>query len=216
MTEARVTSGILQDDALDRVRDVLQFVQSLFDLVDDVLPPEQELRRVLGVEAVEVRSGVAVEPVPLVLQLVDPDPEGPQRLPIEVPQVLQAGGGLLGGRADQPGLPHDRVDRFGHERIAWVRRSPSCSASARRLAFISGSTKSSTMSSSSRAASARLSPAASNRSKKDSSRGKIRSFTNSLPFRGIAACKVAVAFAGCRQVFIRVTPGDHPVRAPPR
>src|SRR6266511_1537831 len=81
MTEARVTSGILQDDALDRVRDVLQFVQSLFDLVDDVLPPEQELRRVLGVEAVEVRSGVAVEPVPLVLQLVDPDTEGPQRPP---------------------------------------------------------------------------------------------------------------------------------------
>src|SRR6266511_4006893 len=45
---------------------------------------------------------------------------------------------------------------FSRERIAWVRRSPSCSASARRLAFISGSTKSSTMSSSSRAASARL------------------------------------------------------------
>src|SRR5215203_4342170 len=61
--------------------------------------------------------------------------------------------------------------------MAWVSRSPSCSASTRRLAFISGSTKSSTMSSRYRAASARLAATSSNRSKYDSSRGKIRSFT---------------------------------------
>src|SRR5215216_4352199 len=60
--------------------------------------------------------------------------------------------------------------------MAWVSRSPSCSASTRRLAFISGSTKSSTMSSSCRAASTRLAATSSNRSKYDSSRGKIRSF----------------------------------------
>src|ERR687897_2559482 len=61
--------------------------------------------------------------------------------------------------------------------MAWVSRSPSCSDSTRRLAFISGSTKSSTMSSMYRAAAARLATTSSNRSKYDSSRGKIRSFT---------------------------------------
>src|SRR4051794_19388661 len=59
--------------------------------------------------------------------------------------------------------------------MAWVSRSPSCSASTSRLAFISGSTKSSTMSSSSRAAVARLAATRSKRSKYDSSRGKMRS-----------------------------------------
>src|SRR5215204_4730547 len=61
--------------------------------------------------------------------------------------------------------------------MAWVSQSPSCSASTRRLAFISGSTKSSTMSSRYREASTRLAATSSNRSKYDSSRGKIRSFT---------------------------------------
>src|SRR5678816_408054 len=61
--------------------------------------------------------------------------------------------------------------------MAWVSRSPSCSASTRRLAFISGSTKSSTMSSRCLPASTRLAATSSNRSKYDSSRGKIRSFT---------------------------------------
>src|SRR5215218_6050566 len=61
--------------------------------------------------------------------------------------------------------------------MAWVSRSPSCSDSTRRLAFISGSTKSSTMSSRYREASTRLAATSSNRSKYDSSRGKIRSFT---------------------------------------
>src|SRR6266508_4098012 len=97
MTETRVTSSILQHDALDRVRDVLQLVQGLLDLVDDVLPHQQVARGVLGVEAVEVRSGVPVEPVALVLELVDPDPVGAQRLLFQVAQVLQAGGGLVGG-----------------------------------------------------------------------------------------------------------------------
>src|SRR5215211_3944420 len=60
--------------------------------------------------------------------------------------------------------------------MAWVSRSPSCSASTSRLAFISGSTKSSTMSSSCLAASTRLPATSSNRSKYDSSRGKMRSF----------------------------------------
>src|SRR4029453_2041935 len=60
--------------------------------------------------------------------------------------------------------------------MAWVSRSPSCSASTRRLAFISGSTKSSTMSSRCRAASTRLAATSSNRAKYDSSRGKIPSF----------------------------------------
>src|SRR5205809_6352188 len=66
---------------------------------------------------------------------------------------------------------------FSRERIAWVTRSPSCSCSVRRLAFISGSTKSSTMSRNREAASATLPLAASKRSKKVSSRGKMRSLT---------------------------------------
>jgi hypothetical protein len=60
-------------------------------------------------------------------------------------------------------------------KMAWVIRSPWCSTSTSRLAFSSGSTKSSSSSSSSRADWAMLSAAASNRSKKDSSPGKIRS-----------------------------------------
>src|SRR6266498_3079460 len=98
---------------------------------------------------------------------------------------------------------------FSRDRIAWVSRSPSCSQSARRLAFISGSTKSSTMSSNSLAASARLSPAASNKSKKDSSRGKIRSFTSALPYRRAGAETVAAGRVGCRQMFTARSPRHH-------
>src|SRR6266508_4475658 len=104
---------------------------------------------------------------------------------------------------------------FSRDRIAWVSRSPSCSQSVRRLAFISGSTKSSTMSSNSLAASARLSPAASKRSKNDSSRGKIRSFTPILPRRRATAKKLAAVLAGCRQQFTAPLPAHHPVQALP-
>jgi hypothetical protein len=94
-------------------------------------------------------------------------------------------GGLLDRVDDVVQLGGERIDvltvkgvmkvELSRVRMAWVMRSPSCSHSTSRLAFSSGSTKSWSRSSSSRADWTTLSAAASNRSKKDSSRGKIRS-----------------------------------------
>ena len=76
MTQSRARSGMLDDDGLHRVGDVLEAVERLLELLDDVLPDEHVAGRVLGVEVVEVGPGPAVEPVALVLQLVDVDQVG--------------------------------------------------------------------------------------------------------------------------------------------
>src|SRR5215204_5274954 len=80
MTLSRARSGMLDDDALYRVGDLLEAVERLLELLDDVLPDEHVAGRVLGVEVVEVGPGPAVEPVALVLQLVDVDQVVAQRL----------------------------------------------------------------------------------------------------------------------------------------
>src|SRR5215218_4843847 len=114
MTEMRARSGMLDDHGLHRVGHVLEVVQGLLELLDDVLPHEQVAGRVLGVEVVQVGPGPAVQPVALVLQLVDVDQVGPQRLLLEPAKVLQAVGGRPGRPVDQPGLLDHRVQRLNH------------------------------------------------------------------------------------------------------
>src|SRR4029450_4759702 len=80
MTERRARSGMLDDHGLDRVGDVLEAVEGLLQLLDDVLPYEHVAGRVLGVEVVEVGPGPAVQPIALVLPLVDGDQGRPQRV----------------------------------------------------------------------------------------------------------------------------------------
>src|SRR4029453_8401678 len=104
MTLSRTRPGMLDDDGLDGVGHVLEVVERLLELLDDVLPDEHVARRVLGVEVVQVGPGPAVQPVALVLQLVDGDQVGPQRLLLEPSQVAQALGGCPGRPVDQPGL----------------------------------------------------------------------------------------------------------------
>src|SRR5215211_6562955 len=113
-TETRARSGMLDDDGLHRVGHVLEVVQGLLELLDDVLPHQQVAGRVLGVEVVQVGPGPAVQPVALVLQLVDVDQVGPQRLLLEPAQVAQAVGGRPGRPVDQPGLLDHRVQRLQH------------------------------------------------------------------------------------------------------
>src|SRR5215218_5232856 len=113
-TETRARSGMLDDDGLHRVGHVLEVVQGLLELLDDVLPHQQVAGRVLGVEVVQVGPGPAVQPVALVLQLVDVDQVGPQRLLLEPAKVLQAVGGRPGRPVDQPGLLDHRVQRLNH------------------------------------------------------------------------------------------------------
>src|SRR6266508_4468300 len=116
MTAASAASGMLQHDALDRVRHVLQLVEGALDLVDDVLPHEQVPGRVLGgvgVEAVQLGPGVPVEPVTLVLQLVDADPVVAQRLLLELAQVPDPTGGLHARLLDQAGLLDHHLDGLG-------------------------------------------------------------------------------------------------------
>src|SRR5918992_1262284 len=72
-TVTRARSGILDDDGLHRVGDVFEAVERLLELLDDVLPDEHVAGRVLGVEVVEVGPGPPVQPVSLVLELVDVD-----------------------------------------------------------------------------------------------------------------------------------------------
>src|SRR5829696_8830292 len=212
---ARLASGIGEHDALDGVGDVVQAVQRLLQLLDDVLPDQHIAGRVLAGEGIQLDPGAPVDTVALLLKLGHRHLVGPQPHQIELAQVAQPAGGLLGGLEDDPGLLADRVDGLGDlvqdehvgglldrvddiiqlggegvdvltvkggdeggvepgqdgvgDAVAFVL------ALDQPLAFSSGSTKSSSRSSSSRADSAMLSAAASNRSKKDSSRGKIRS-----------------------------------------
>src|SRR4029453_10002078 len=114
MTLSRTRSGMLDDDGLDCVGHVLEPVERLLELLDDVLPDEHVARRMLGVEVVQVGPGPAVQPVALVLQLVDVDQVGPQRLLLESSQVAQAVGGRPGRPVDQPGLLHHGVQWIHH------------------------------------------------------------------------------------------------------
>src|SRR5215216_7271066 len=114
MTERRARSGMLDDHGLHRVGHVLEVVQGLLELLDDVLPHQQVAGRVLGLEVVQVGPGAPVQPVALVLQLVDVDQVGAQRLLLEPAQVAQAVGGRPGRPVDQPGLLDHRVQRLGH------------------------------------------------------------------------------------------------------
>src|SRR5215218_1733591 len=114
MTLSRARSGMLDDHGLHRVGHVLEVVQGLLQLLDDVLPHQQVAGRVLGVEVVQVGPGPAVQPVALVLQLVDVDQVRPQRLLLEPAQVAQAVGGRPGRPVDQPGLLDHRVQGLGH------------------------------------------------------------------------------------------------------
>src|ERR687898_822318 len=92
MTERRARSGMLDDDGLHRVGDVLEAVERLLELLDDVLPDEHVAGRVLGVEVVEVGPGSAVEPVALVLGL-----DQPLGLHLRVDEVLDHVQQLPGG-----------------------------------------------------------------------------------------------------------------------
>src|SRR5215218_7209887 len=114
MTERRARSGMLDDHGLHRVGDVLEAVEGLLQLLDDVLPHEHIAGRMLGVEVVEVGPGPPVQAVALVLQLVEVDQVGAQRLLLEPAQVAQAVGGRPGRPVDQPGLLDHRVQGLGH------------------------------------------------------------------------------------------------------
>src|SRR5215218_1501255 len=114
MTLSRARSGMLDDHGLHRVGHVLEVVQGLLQLLDDVLPHQQVAGRMLGVEVVEVGPGPAVQLVALVLQLVDVDQVGAQRLLLEPAQVAQAVGGRPGRPVDQPGLLDHGLQRLRH------------------------------------------------------------------------------------------------------
>src|SRR5215216_4293898 len=114
MTLSRTRSGMLDDDGLHNVGHVLEVVEGLLELLDDVLPHQQVAGRVLGLEVVQVGPGPPVQPVALVLQLVDVDQVGAQRLLLEPAQVAQAVGGRPGRPVDQPGLLDHGVQRLGH------------------------------------------------------------------------------------------------------
>src|SRR5437763_12668516 len=77
MTKTRATvaiwSGVLEDDRLHGVRDVLAPVDRSLELVDQVLPLEDVHRVVLTRE--ELGDGLSVDAVSLVLQPVDLHPE---------------------------------------------------------------------------------------------------------------------------------------------
>src|SRR5829696_3665078 len=113
-TEMRARSGMLDDDGLHRVGHVLQGVEGLLELLDDVLPDEHVAGRVLGVEVVEVGPSPAVQLVALVLELVEVDQVGAQRLLLEPAQVAQAIGGRPGRPVDQPGLLDHGLQRLRH------------------------------------------------------------------------------------------------------
>src|SRR5215216_6307118 len=114
MTLSRARSGMLDDHGLHRVGHVLEVVQGLLQLLDDVLPHQQVAGRVLGVEVVQVGPGPAVQPVALVLQLVEVDQVGAQRLLLEPAQVAQAVGGRPGRPVDQAGLLDHGLQRLRH------------------------------------------------------------------------------------------------------
>src|SRR5918995_3453040 len=114
MTDRSARSGMLDDHGLHRVGHVLEAVESLLQLLDDVLPDQHVAGRVLGVEVVEVGPGPAVEPVAVVLELVDVDQVRPQRLQLEPAQAADAVHGRPGRPVDQPGLLDHRVQRLHH------------------------------------------------------------------------------------------------------
>src|SRR5215211_5261693 len=114
MTEMRARSGMLDDHGLHGVGHVLEGVEGLLQLLDDVLPDEHIPGRVLGVEVVQVGPGPAVQLVALVLELVEVDQVGAQRLLLEPAQVAQAVSGRPGRPVDQAGLLHHRVQRLRH------------------------------------------------------------------------------------------------------
>src|SRR5919106_3783174 len=113
-TVTRARSGILDDDGLHRVGDVFEAVERLLELLDDVLPDEHVAGRVLGVEVVEVGPGPPVQPVSLVLELVDGDEVAAQPLLLEPAQAAQPLGGRRGRPVDQPGLLDHRLQRLHH------------------------------------------------------------------------------------------------------
>src|SRR5215216_7917739 len=113
-TLSRTRSGMLDDDRLHGVGDVLEVVERLLELLDDVLPDEHVAGRVLGVEVVEVGPGPPVEAVALVLQLVEVDQVGAQRLLLEPAQVAEAVVGRPGRPVYQPGLLDHGVQGLGH------------------------------------------------------------------------------------------------------
>jgi hypothetical protein len=76
-------------------------------------PSSASSSRVLGVEVVEVGPGPAVQPVALVLQVVDGDQVAAQPLLLESAQAAQAVGGGPGRPVDQPGLLDHRVQQLG-------------------------------------------------------------------------------------------------------
>src|SRR5919109_3942472 len=111
-TATSARSGMLDEDALHGVGHVLEAVERLLELLDDVLPHQHVPGRVLAGEVVEVGARVAVQPVALVLDLVDTDEVGPQRLLLEAAEAAQPAGGVPGRPVDQPRLLDDGAQRL--------------------------------------------------------------------------------------------------------
>src|SRR6266542_2987499 len=107
-------SGVLEDDALDDVRDVLSPIGRILDEVDDLLPLHHGERVVPSLE--ELRHRTARERVRLVLEDVHllARVEDPVRVVLHVPQPLHRDLHLLDLRdehgAQLAGLGEDRVD----------------------------------------------------------------------------------------------------------
>src|SRR3990172_10205370 len=76
---SKEASGLLQGDPLEDVRHVLELVDGRLHLVDDVLRLEDVHRPLVAAE--QVRYGLAIDPIALVLQAVDLDRMRPQ-LPV--------------------------------------------------------------------------------------------------------------------------------------
>src|SRR5215217_4299694 len=110
---ARLASGIGEYDALDGVGDLVQAVQGLLQQLDDVLPDQHVPGRVLAGEGIQLGPGTPVDTVALLLKRGHRHLIGPQPLPVELAQVAQPAGGLLGSLEDDPGLLADRVDGLG-------------------------------------------------------------------------------------------------------
>src|SRR5215218_5540938 len=100
---AGLASGIGEHDALDGVGDVVQAVQGLLQPLDDVLPDQHIAGRVLAGERVQLGPGAPVDTVALLLRLGHRHLIGPQPPLVELAQVAQPAGGLLGSLEDDPG-----------------------------------------------------------------------------------------------------------------
>src|SRR5215216_1291627 len=109
-TSAR--SGMLDEDGLYGVGHVLEAVERLLQLLHDVLPDQHVAGGMLAGEVVEVGPRPAVEPVALVLELVDGDEVGAQPFLLEAAEAAQPAGGLPGGPVDQPRLLDHGLQRL--------------------------------------------------------------------------------------------------------